>query len=311
MSLPFSIISLENYKKDPANFSTELGQNFEKTGFCGISDHSLDKNLISDVLNIFNTFFSLPTETKMKYFEPNLGGARGYTPIKIETPKDGYEADIKEFWQTGRSISVDHPFSVWMPQNKWASEIPEFKIKIQELFTQFDVLGKTLLESIALFLNLEKTHFNQIANEGNSVMRSIHYPPVREDDQGERSGAHEDINLITLLIGGHQPGLEIKTKDGKWVSVDTDPEVLVCNIGDMLQRFTNHRLVSTTHRVNAPLTSRLISRYSIPFFVHPNPDWLIDTLESCCSKDNPKRYLEPIIAEDYLQERLKEIKLIS
>lgn len=311
MSLPFSILSLDDYRKDPVEFSLELGKNFESTGFCGISDHTLDKSLISEVLNLFNQFFSLPKEKKMKYFETNLGGARGYTPIKIETPKDGYEADIKEFWQTGRSIPSDHPFSRWMPQNKWVSEIPEFKDKIEELFNQFDLLGKTLLESVALFLNLDKSFFQEIANEGNSVMRSIHYPPVREGDKGERSGAHEDINLITLLVGGHQPGLEIKTKDDKWISVETDSEVLVCNIGDMLQRFTNHKLVSTTHRVNASLTSSQISRYSIPFFVHPNPDWLIDTLESCCTENNPKRYIEPILAEDYLQERLKEIKLIS
>ena len=167
------------------------------------------------------------------------------------------------------------------------------------------------MQSIALFLDLEESYFERIANKGNSVMRSIHYPPVRIDDKGERSGAHEDINLITLLIGGNQPGLEIKSKDNEWISVDTAPEVLVCNIGDMLQRLTNHKLVSTTHRVKAPIESMDISRYSIPFFVHPNPDWLIETLDSCCTEDNPKRYIEPILAEDYLQERLKEIKLIS
>ena len=310
MLLPFSVLSLDLYKKDPGKFSFELGKNFEDSGFCGISEHPLDRNLINEVLQIFKEFFSLPESQKMEYFEPNLGGARGYTPIKVETPKDGYEADIKEFWQTGRSISIDHPYKKWMPQNKWVKEIPEFKQKVDELFSQFDSLGKTLLQSVAVYLNLEKDYFNKIANQGNSVMRSIHYPPIREDDKGERSGQHEDINLITLLVGGHQPGLEIKTKDNNWISVDTEPEVLVCNIGDMLQRLTNHKLVSTTHRVNAPNLTMHESRFSIPYFVHPNPDWLIDTLDSCCSEANPKRYPEPILAEDYLQERLKEIKLI-
>ena len=311
MSLPFSVLSLDLWEKDPEEFSFRLGKNFKNTGFCGILDHTLDKDLVDEVLDIFKDFFALPKRTKMDYFEPSLGGARGYTPIKIETPKDGYEADIKEFWQTGRNISINDPFSKWMPQNKSVIEIPEFNTKIDELFSQFDSLGQTLLQSIALFLNLEESYFKKISNKGNSVMRSIHYPPVRKDDKGERSGAHEDINLITLLIGGHQPGLEIKSKDNKWISVDTASEVLVCNIGDMLQRLTNHKLVSTTHRVNAPVESMDISRFSIPFFVHPNPDWLIETLDSCCTKDNPKRYKEPILAEDYLQERLKEIKLIS
>jgi isopenicillin N synthase-like dioxygenase len=247
----------------------------------------------------------------MVYFEPNLGGARGYTPIKVETPKGGYEADVKEFWQTGRTIPHDHPFTKWMPLNKWVTEIPEFKEKVKELFSQFDSLGQVLLQSIEIFLDLEEGYFGKVANQGNSVMRSIHYPPVREDDRGERSGAHEDINLITLLIGGHQPGLEIKTKDNNWISIDTEPEVVVCNIGDMLQRFTNHRMISTTHRVNAPKEFMHMSRFSVPFFVHPNPNWLIKTLDSCCSEDNPKRYPDAILAEDYLQERLKEIKLIS
>ena len=311
MSLPFSVLSLNLWEKDPEDFSFQLGKNFQNTGFCGISDHTLNKGLVDEVLEIFKEFFSLPKNKKMAYFEPNLGGARGYTPIKIETPKDGYEADVKEFWQTGRNISIEDPYSKWMPQNKLVNEIPEFNKKIDKLFSEFDSLGQSLLQSIALFLDLEESYFETIANKGNSVMRSIHYPPVRIDDKGERSGAHEDINLITLLIGGNQPGLEIKSKDDEWISVDTAPEVLVCNIGDMLQRLTNHKLVSTTHRVNTPIESMDISRYSIPFFVHPNPDWLIETLDSCCTKDNPKKYMEPILAEDYLQERLKEIKLIS
>ena len=311
MPLPFSVLSLDLWKKDPRNFSLLLGQNFEKSGFCGISNHSLNKHLIDEVMEIFKEFFSFSEKNKMVYFEPNLGGARGYTPIKVETPKGGYEADVKEFWQTGRTIPHDHPFTKWMPLNKWVTEIPEFKEKVKELFSQFDSLGQILLQSIEIFLDLEEGYFKKVANQGNSVMRSIHYPPVREDDRGERSGAHEDINLITLLIGGHQPGLEIKTKENKWISIDTEPEVIVCNIGDMLQRLTNHKLISTTHRVNAPKESKHMSRFSVPFFVHPNPNWLIETLDSCCTEDNPKRYPDAILAEDYLQERLKEIKLIS
>ena len=288
-----------------------MGKNFENSGFCGITEHSINKKLIEEVLQIFKEFFILPEEEKMQYFEGNLGGARGYTPIKVETPKGGYDADIKEFWQTGRSLSKDHEFRTWMPANKWASEILGFKEKVGELFDQFDLVGRSLLRSVAIFLQIEENYFEEVASEGNSVMRSIHYPPVRQNEKGERSGAHEDINLITLLIGGHQPGLEILSKKNEWLPVNFDSEVLICNIGDMLQRFTNHKLVSTTHRVVVPEeASKNTSRYSIPFFVHPNPNWVIETLDSCCSEDNPKKYQEAILAEDYLQERLKEIKLI-
>ena len=311
MPLPFSVLSLNLWKEDPKEFATQMGRNFENSGFCGITEHSINEELINEVLQIFKRFFALPEQEKMQYFETNLGGARGYTPIKVETPKGGYEADIKEFWQTGRSLPKDHEFRKWMPSNKWATEIPKFKEKVHKLFEQFDLVGKSLLKSVAIYLQIDENYFEEVANEGNSVMRTIHYPPVRQNEKGERSGAHEDINLITLLIGGHQPGLEIRSKKKEWLPVNFDPEVLICNIGDMLQRFTNHKLVSTTHRVVTPEeSSKNTSRYSIPFFVHPNPNWVIETLDSCCSEDNPKKYQEAILSEDFLQERLKEIKLI-
>ena len=311
MPLPFSVLSLNLWKEDPKEFATQMGKNFENSGFCGITEHSINEELINEVLQIFKRFFALPEQEKMQYFETNLGGARGYTPIKVETPKGGYEADIKEFWQTGRSLPKDHEFRKWMPSNKWATEIPRFKEKVHKLFEQFDLVGKSLLKSVAIYLQIDENYFEEVANEGNSVMRTIHYPPVRQNEKGERSGAHEDINLITLLIGGHQPGLEIRSKKKEWLPVNFDPEVLICNIGDMLQRFTNHKLVSTTHRVVTPEeSSKNTSRYSIPFFVHPNPNWVIETLDSCCSEDNPKKYQEAILSEDFLQERLKEIKLI-
>jgi isopenicillin N synthase-like dioxygenase len=311
LPLPFSVLSLNLWKEDPKEFATQMGRNFENSGFCGITEHSINEELINEVLQIFKRFFALPEQEKMQYFETNLGGARGYTPIKVETPKGGYEADIKEFWQTGRSLPKDHEFRKWMPSNKWATEIPRFKEKVHKLFEQFDLVGKSLLKSVAIYLQIDENYFEEVANEGNSVMRTIHYPPVRQNEKGERSGAHEDINLITLLIGGHQPGLEIRSKKKEWLPVNFDPEVLICNIGDMLQRFTNHKLVSTTHRVVTPEeSSKNTSRYSIPFFVHPNPNWVIETLDSCCSEDNPKKYQEAILSEDFLQERLKEIKLI-
>ena len=311
MSLPFSVLSLKLWKENQESFAKKLGNNFQNSGFCGLLDHTIEENLIEEVVGISKEFFDLPAETKMRYFEPNFGGARGYTPLKIETPKGGFNADIKEFWQTGRPLPKGHRFEKWMPPNNWVSEIPYFEEKMSELFSQFDQLGKTLLQAVALFLDLEKNYFEEIVSEGNNVMRSIHYPPIIQDEVGERSGAHEDINLITLLVGGHQPGLQIYSNEGKWQSADQERGTIICNIGDMLQRFTNHKLVSTTHRVVNPI-NRVgnKSRFSIPYFVHPNPDWFIETLDSCCTEDNPNRYEEGILSEDYLQERLKEIKLI-
>ena len=207
-------------------------------------------------------------------------------------------------------IRDSHHYEKWMLPNIWIKELPELKDLTLELYSQFDQLGKSLLRSLALYLKLDEKYFDDVTNLGNSVMRTIHYPKVNINEDGERAGAHEDINLITLLIGGHQPGLEIKLKDGKWLPVESKRDTIVCNVGDMLQRLCNHQLVSTTHRVVATKDTCNESRYSIPFFVHPNPDWYIETLNTCITKDNPNRYPEGILAEDYLRQRLEEIKLI-
>ena len=188
--------------------------------------------------------------------------------------------------------------------------MPEFKTKIQRLYQDFDRFGKKLMQAVSIHLNLDLNYFDGFINQGNSVLRAIHYPPIITEELGDRSGAHGDINLITLLIGGHKPGLEI-LKEGKWIPAETGRETILCNVGDMLERFTNNQLPSAIHRVTSGSEeTKNTSRYSIPFFLHPNPDWLIETLASCIDKDNPNLYKESILADDFLQQRLYEIKLL-
>ena len=310
MQTPFSVLSLKGLNEDPQTFSQELGKNFRDSGFCGIKDHGIDTKLVTEVQDLMKRFFNLPEETKRSYFKPELNGARGYTPFKIETPKDANLADLKEFWHVGRELDKGDPFKQWMPDNLDIPDLIIFKEKTNDLFSQFDELGKQLLEAIALDLNLNSNFFNNITNKGNSVMRVIHYPPVDREEKGERAGAHEDINLITLLIGGQQAGLEILSRENEWLRASVSNNVIICNIGDMLQRLTNNNLKSTTHRVKAIGDEAMTSRYSIPFFVHPNPDWFIQTLESQINESHPNMYPKGILAEDFLQERLKEIKLM-
>ena len=309
MTAPFANISLATNARDKKLFAQQLGENILACGFCGITDHSINPNLIDEVMHIFEAFFALPRNTKMIYCDRKLKGARGYTPMSIETPKDSTHPDFKEFWHVGREIAVNHEFAKWMHRNKEVYEIKNFQENTNALFTQFDELGQTLLEAIAIFLDLNEDYFVTHAGQGNSLMRAIHYPPIKENNSAERAGPHEDINLITLLLGGHQRGLELLNKQGHWEKIAVSRDVVICNIGDMLQRFTNHYLPSTTHRVAKSGSNTTKSRYSIPFFVHPNPDWQIKTLASCISDDRPDRYPEPIMAEDFLEQRRKEIKL--
>ncbi len=198
-----------------------------------------------------------------------------------------------------------------MPPNVWPAGLDGFREETLALWEAFDRLGRELLAAIALHLGLPTRWFDDKVGEGNSVLRVIHYPPVPEGSAGERAGAHEDINVITLLLGAEEAGLQLLDRDGRWLDVNPAPGSLVCNIGDMLQRLTNHRLPSTTHRVVNPAADRARhARYSLPFFLHFNPDFEIRTLESCTGPGCANRYPEPISAHAFLQERLREIRLL-
>ena len=304
-------VSLKDADRDPDGFAEKLGCSFEEYGFAIIADHSIPEELIRRAEEKAKAFFALPEEVKRKYLIAGGGGARGYTPFGIETAKGHKAHDLKEFWHVGRDLPVGHRFRDHMPDNLWPSEVPGFKETFQELFSTFDRSGLKVLKAIARYLKIEENYFEDAVKDGNSVLRALHYPPQTEPT-GEhiRAGAHEDINAITLLLGAEEAGLELLTRDGRWIPVSPKPGELVINIGDMLQRLTNGKLRSTTHRVVNPTPDRASkARYSMPFFLHFRSDFLIKALpETVPVGEQPK--WAPISANDYLQERLREIKLV-
>jgi isopenicillin N synthase-like dioxygenase len=303
-------ISIAHGEADPDRFAQELGTSFAETGFAVISDHGIPQATIDRVFNATRDFFALPEETKRRYFVKGGRGQRGYTPFGIEAAKGAARADLKEFWHTGRDLPSGHPLSSSMPPNLPVHEIPQFDSATRELFGAFDTLGMRILRAVARYLGLAPDYFEDKVKLGNSILRLLHYPPLQPGAEGLRAGAHEDINVITLLLGAEEAGLELKDRSGQWRAVDPPPGGVVVNIGDMLQRLTNHVLPSTSHRVVNPTTERASKpRYSMPFFQHFASDFPIATLPSCITPDNPNRYPVPITADDYLQERLAEIKL--
>jgi isopenicillin N synthase-like dioxygenase len=198
-----------------------------------------------------------------------------------------------------------------MPDNLWPSEVPSFKDTFQEIYATFDDAGLKVLKAIARYLKIDEDYFEDAVRDGNSVLRALHYPPQSEPT-GEhiRAGAHEDINAITLLLGAEEAGLELLTRDGRWIPVSPKPGELVINIGDMLQRLTNGKLRSTTHRVVNPAPDRASkARYSMPFFLHFRSDFLIEALPATVPTGEQPKW-PAITANDYLQERLREIKLV-
>jgi isopenicillin N synthase-like dioxygenase len=298
--------------QERARFVAELGAAYRTFGFCCLSGHGIPSSLIDEAYTAFKTFFALPEATKMRYHLAGSGGARGYTGFKVETAKDSAHPDLKEFWHIGREIDRNSPHAKVMPQNLWPEEVPALRSAGYALYEALDQLGRRVLAALALHIGLDESFFDDKIDQGNSILRPIHYPPIPEGEiPNVRAGAHEDINFITLLVGASAAGLEVLTREGQWLPITTEGDAIVVNIGDMLQRLTNHVYPSTTHRVVNPAgNAARQARYSVPFFLHPNPDCLIQTLPNCVTGGNPNRYPEPILSHDYLMERLREIRLI-
>jgi len=311
MSSRIPTLDIRRYDSDRDAFVAELGAAYREWGFAGINGHGIPQSRIDAAYGVFKAFFALPEETKRKYHVPGGGGARGYTPFGVETAKDSRHFDLKEFWHIGREMPEDSKYRDVMPPNLWPEEVPGFREHGYGLYQALDALGSKVLSALALHIGLPEDWFADKTDFGNSILRPIHYPPITADDiPNVRAGAHEDINLITLLVGASAAGLEVLSKKGEWVPFTPDADTIVVNIGDMLQRLTNHVYPSTTHRVtNPPGELARQPRYSVPFFLHPNPDFVIDVLPSTVTDDNPSRYPEPITAQGYLDERLREINL--
>jgi isopenicillin N synthase-like dioxygenase len=301
---------------DPARFSAEIAGSFRAFGFALVRDHGIDPGLIAQGWRLTAEFFALPEAERRRYIVEGVAGARGYTPFRTEIAKGATDTDLKEFWHVGRDLPPGkdggaHPLAASMPPNIWPERPAGFRETFERLFAEFDRVGSLILSRIAVDLGLAPDWFDPAIADGNSVLRLLHYPPVGPDEGGAiRAGAHEDINLITLLLGAQETGLELLGRDGQWLPVAPPEGAMVVNIGDMLQRLTNHVLPSTTHRVRNPSGDRAAhSRYSMPFFLHLRSDFRFATLPQCVSAENPDRYAASITADDYLQERLREIGL--
>ncbi len=303
-------VSMRQAAQDPEGFARAMGESYARYGFAIVSDHGLDPAMIARAMTRVKAFFALPDEVKRQYRVPNGGGQRGYTPFGVEAAKGAKLVDLKEFWHVGRNLPSGHPYNAQMPPNLWPAEIERFEEDVYALYAALDTLGGNLLASIARFLELPDDFFVKPVKDGNSILRLLHYPPVPATAEGVRAEAHEDINVITLLLGAEEAGLQLLDRDGKWLDVNPPEGAIVVNVGDMLQRLTNHRLPSTTHRVVNPAPERAhLPRYSIPFFLHFAPDYEIKTLQSCVNERAPDRYKTPITAQGFLEERLKEIRL--
>src|ERR1044072_3158126 len=285
--------------KSKAAFVQALGKAYEEVGFVAVKNHGIPDALIADLYKYVQQFFALPSDTKYQYEIPELAGQRGYTSFGKEHAK-GFDApDLKEFFQFGQKVEDEDPIKKEYPPNVSVNEVSEFSPTFYKAYRAFEKSGKYLLQAIALYLGLEENYFDDKIHNGNSILRAIHYPPITQEPKSAiRAEQHEDINLITLLVGASADGLQILDKQDNWVPVTSLPEQIVVNVGDMLQRLTNNRLKSTTHRVvNPPREMWGSSRFSIPFFLHPKGEMSLACLESCIDESHPKAFPDATAGE--------------
>lgn len=293
-----------------ADFVQQLGVAYEEVGFVAVKNHGVPDALIADLYRYVQEFFDLPGEVKKSYAKPELAGQRGFTSFGTEHAKGSSAPDLKEFFQFGQEVEDEDPIRKEYPDNVVVEENHLFTPTLLRAYKAFENSGQFLLRAIALYLELPESYFDEHVHNGNSILRAIHYPPIQEEPASAiRAEQHEDINLITLLVGASADGLEILSKQNEWVPVTSLPDQIVVNVGDMLQRLTNNRLKSTTHRVvNPPKEKWGSSRFSIPFFLHPKGSMSLACLPGCVDAAHPKAY-EDATAGEYLDERLREIGL--
>jgi isopenicillin N synthase-like dioxygenase len=298
--IPLSLVD-----SDLAAAAAHFGDAFARTGFAVVSDHGIPDLLIEQALVEAKALFSLSEAEKRELVVEGGRGQRGMTPFGVEVAKGATRSDLKEFWHVGRDLPLGHQNAVTMPPNIWPAQLPGFQPAVSALFAALDAAGARMLRAIAVHLGQAPDFFVDPVRDGNSILRLLHYPPVAPGADAIRAGAHEDINVITLLLGAEEAGLQLLGRDGLWRDISAPAGSLVCNIGDMLQRLTGGRLPSTTHRVINPAPERAsVPRYSTPFFLHFRPDYLIETMPG-----GPNQW-PPITADAFLHERLREIGLI-
>lgn len=298
-------------KEDRKAFTQQVGDALQDIGFFALINHGIDTQLIAEAYTQCDRFFDLVEDVKRSYLRPNIAHQRGYTAFGIEHAKDNPAPDLKEFWQTGRAYPNDGEVPTY-PENVWPNaHAPEFKATIEKLYTGMEELSKKLLAACSRYLGKSENWLSDMAEQGNTIMRMIHYPPLDSSmpEGAVRSAAHEDINFITLLVTATADGLEVMDHDGSWIQVKGDEKAIIVDSGDMLQNLTNGLFRSVTHRVVNPKDSNS-RRYSMPMFVHPRNEVDLTPHPDFVAKTGGKPKYQSIKAGDYLQQRLREIGLI-
>ena len=291
-------------------FISTLGAALEEYGFVRVTGHVVNPDLVDEAYGRLGEFFDRPMDEKRRYYLEGTQGQRGYTPFRMEHAKDQDLPDLKEFWHVGREFPPTHALAHIYPSNVWPKRVVGFRKSLLSIYDALEVCAHQLLDALDKYLGNPAGTLRSMAVDGNTILRALHYPAL--DDHTHipgaiRAAAHEDINIITLLITSTASGLQLLRRDGAWMDVNAQPGEIIVDSGDMLARITNGLLPATTHRVVNPDDGGA-RRFSLPFFVHPRPEVVLRVFDQCRGTGFP-RPKPDITAMDFLQNRLAAIGL--
>lgn len=291
----------------------EIGDSLARWGFVSVTGHGVDSGLLERAYDVAREVFALSDQQKQAYEDAIGGRQRGYTPLLMERAKGQAVSDLKEFWHVGRELAEGHPYisSGLMRPNLFPQEVERFRSVMLELYQALDELAHQMLGVIERYLKLQAGQLSELATDGNSVLRVLHYPALRDlkpEPGSVRAAAHEDINLLTLLPAATSPGLQLLTRDGDWLDISPPAGSIILDTGDMMSAITGGEMPATTHRVINPTDAAEGSRLSMPFFMHPRPDARLERLVE--GSGGPVEGVG-LTAQAFLDQRLAENGLMS
>ncbi|QDW40057.1 isopenicillin N synthase family oxygenase [Bradyrhizobium sp. KBS0727] len=283
----------------------DLGNACRDVGFFYIANHGVPSALMKRVFETSAAFFAGPASIREAVSFSGPGGNRGYIRVGGETLDPGKPADVKEAFNIGLELPPDDPEMLarapFRAANLWP-HMPGFRDTMLDYFNRVWRLGRDLHRGFALDLGLEPDYFETRLDRPNATLRLLHYPqsavPLSEGQLG--AGVHTDYGNVTLLATDEVGGLMVQDRSGRWLDAPVIPDTFVCNIGDCLMRWSNDVYVSTPHKVVNPGKDR----YSVAFFLDPNPDAVVACLPTCVSADRPAKY-PPITGAEFLRSRLE------
>ncbi|MDY7104965.1 MAG: 2-oxoglutarate and iron-dependent oxygenase domain-containing protein [Actinomycetota bacterium] len=308
LTLPIIDLTPLRDGSDPASVARALDDACTDLGFFVVVGHSIDPMLRDEMFARAREFFALPTPEKEAIAIASSPCHAGYSGLAGETLEPGMGADLKEALDIGIERGPDHPEVVAGTPLHGPSQWPAIDGFRETATTYIGAALETMadvMSGMALALDLPADHFRPLYDDPLCWLRLLHYPPssaARPGADQPGCGAHSDYGSVTLLTQDDVGGLQVKARDGRWLDVTTEPDMLVVNLGDMIARWTNDRYVSTEHRVVSP-TER--DRYSMPFFTAPNYHTLVDAIPSCVTAEAPRRF-EPVEAGRYMSARFDD-----